>query len=757
MKPQRNFQRPDLEALNYIHEPVWVFDIVRRSMFWANDAAVSLWSADSLEELLDRSFKDMSEATQMRLDAYLERFLQGESIQEQWTFYPKGENTIVVDCTFSGISIEEGRLAMLTTGKLEYGAQKTSTKDMAEKEKETLRATEMMRQLPVSAYLMDLQGNILEQNPESLAVFGSIPKRNDDTPSTFVRRFVDPTVGADLLRQAAEQHGKDVSAEALQHTVHGTQWSSIKIRRTRDPITSKPVLLCTAGDITHVMRDQRQPPTPTQMHVLTNMAHAMRPLLQHIFTIADLLTRQSDEPNDCHQMLLTTTQMLIKVVDNFTDIMDRTKNHHDTTTNNETSPTIKQLDLRQVLARAVKAVQDTIQQQLSVRTVIFSRSVNNGTAALMGDSEKLQSVFHTLLRHASRFGRAITVIIKRLSNDKRSASRKCRIRFEIRLRGSPFAASTVVTALPGSDQVECCHDKDDTSPQQERAEMAQCRETIQDMGGELIVTETRPSHDGLWVCMDVPFVRGTKTISGSNNNGSSFLRRKKRGHDYPSTIPNSTTPLETVLDVEGEGGMNILLVDQDSPSRNVMATLLGDLGHTVTMVDSGDDMIHSVLNGDFDAVLVEAQLQGVGGDGQEVTCSTLEAAAQLRNFGFSAEALPLIALTTLPPPSDYAELGLNGWLTKPVLVRDVQKAITNAICNTGRSVSCGSLDDSTICTAPSLVDKLHDSGNEVSTGRLTRETTSTTTSHDSTPVMPRRGSFYSSTATLDHVTNVQNS
>jgi hypothetical protein len=33
------------------------------------------------------------------------------------------------------------------------------------------------------------------------------------------------------------------------------------------------------------------------------------------------------------------------------------------------------------------------------------------------------------------------------------------------------------------------------------------------------------------------------------------------------------------------------------------------------------------------------------------------------------------------PRADFPELGLNDWLTKPKLIKDIQKAVANAICN----------------------------------------------------------------------------
>ena len=53
-------------------------------MWWANDAALKLWGADTLESLLARDFaSDMSQATERRINSYLDRFRKDERFSEQ--------------------------------------------------------------------------------------------------------------------------------------------------------------------------------------------------------------------------------------------------------------------------------------------------------------------------------------------------------------------------------------------------------------------------------------------------------------------------------------------------------------------------------------------------------------------------------------------------------------------------------------------------------------------------------------------------
>ena len=88
-RPASYIDRSHFELFNLLDQPVWIFDIVRRCMWWGNKAAIELWSAESLEDLLARNFaEDMSDATKNRLDDYLLKFSQAETgtvkVTEQW-------------------------------------------------------------------------------------------------------------------------------------------------------------------------------------------------------------------------------------------------------------------------------------------------------------------------------------------------------------------------------------------------------------------------------------------------------------------------------------------------------------------------------------------------------------------------------------------------------------------------------------------------------------------------------------------------
>ena len=98
-----------LTVMDVLHTPVWVYDIQRHHIYWANDAALGLWEASSLAELKSRDFSaDMAAAIDLLLQRYLGDFQQERSYNEWWTLSPKGSRSRSI-CVFPGSSLPEGR------------------------------------------------------------------------------------------------------------------------------------------------------------------------------------------------------------------------------------------------------------------------------------------------------------------------------------------------------------------------------------------------------------------------------------------------------------------------------------------------------------------------------------------------------------------------------------------------------------------------------------------------------------------------
>lgn len=228
----------DLSAFDLLQSPIWVYDIENLQMYWANQAALPLWDAESREALLNRDFSDVSEATHIRLRAYLHQFQQGKRLTEQWTFYPGG-HPVSVQCHCSGIRIESGRLAMLVEGRVEAAHQV----DQA-----TLRSLEALRHTTLMISLYTLSGVPLMQNPAALNCYGDMLHPQAETHNAFLHHFVEPQVGEEAL--AAVKLGQVFSTEARVITTDGVRWHGLDVRRVADPVTGNALMLVNEKNIT---------------------------------------------------------------------------------------------------------------------------------------------------------------------------------------------------------------------------------------------------------------------------------------------------------------------------------------------------------------------------------------------------------------------------------------------------------------------------------------------------------------------------
>jgi CheY-like chemotaxis protein len=104
-----------------------------------------------------------------------------------------------------------------------------------------------------------------------------------------------------------------------------------------------------------------------------------------------------------------------------------------------------------------------------------------------------------------------------------------------------------------------------------------------------------------------------------------------------------------------------LLCAEDNPyGRVIMNTILGELGHRVDFVSSGEAAVEAASRGGYDAVLMDVTLSGIDG---------LDATRRIRALPGAAGRVPVIGISGRARSDDEAaahEAGMNTYLVKPV-------------------------------------------------------------------------------------------
>jgi len=144
----------------------------------------------------------------------------------------------------------------------------------------------------------------------------------------FVKQFVDQDEGRQVLDEVSANFGHDVSIETQLMTRNkGPKWFSIKVRTIKDPITSKPILIFSARDISSIMqaaKEEADRQNIQKSEFFAVMAHEIRTPLHQVIGFIELLasTPLNEEQTDFVDMLQSSTHALMAIIN---DLLDFTK------------------------------------------------------------------------------------------------------------------------------------------------------------------------------------------------------------------------------------------------------------------------------------------------------------------------------------------------------------------------------------------------------------------------------------------------
>jgi len=232
-------RRAGYGVLDLVLQPVWIFDIDRRRVHWANAAALEVWNAANLVELCERDMgRDMSESVARRLTQYQSDFIEhGATFNEQWTLYPAGK-PVSLHVTFAGHRLPDGRMAMLCQG---APARADSP--------ESLRSVEALLHTAVMISLYDLDGRPLYRNPAARESVRALDENLAD-------RIVDPASFHRLMTTLAKDQRATFTLAV--NTAQGERWHEISARHCRDAVTGDRAVLVSEADVSALKRTEAQ-------------------------------------------------------------------------------------------------------------------------------------------------------------------------------------------------------------------------------------------------------------------------------------------------------------------------------------------------------------------------------------------------------------------------------------------------------------------------------------------------------------------
>lgn len=635
-KMKKCYSRQDLEAFNLLNHPVWVFDIQNKSMWWANTSSLkTVWSTESLEALLERNFSDMSAATERRLLDYLNRFEKGEQVSDSWTFYPKGGSPCTVYCTMSGMYIENGRMVMLNEAEL-----KTTTETI---DKGALRDTELLRHLPVPVGQFDAQGKVMEQNPESLHVFGGnkfcnksciLAGKEHNPGCSLIERFVDREAGRQALEKVIND-GTDYSNEIEQNTKSGVRWFAVKMRRSKDPLTGEPVVLYSARDITAqveannnaiasaLAKKEADEANMAKSEFVAVMGHEMRTPLHHVLGFLELLkgTEISPKQDEYLGLAETSASALMGVVN---DLLDFTKLEAGKMSMEKISMSICDVAMASVKVLESKATEKGLK---------LNAYIDSSIPLVIADPIRIRQVLSNFLGNALKFTDAgeITLSVQRLPDDENS---RVVINFSVQDTGigiDPEQQSRIFSKYQQANP-SIARNYGGTG-----LGLAICKVIVETLGGSIGLESDIGSGSHFW--FQIAF----------------------------DQAPSATECENSTSENDDDIRLHVLVAEDNKVNQKLMSSFLNRLGHTFSIVENGLMAVEAVENNKFDVVLMDIQMPVMNG---------LDATAAIRRNGWSMNELPILGLTAefhTKNLDKFIAVGMNDCVGKPIRLNSLKK------------------------------------------------------------------------------------
>jgi signal transduction histidine kinase/FixJ family two-component response regulator len=364
---------------------------------------------------------------------------------------------------------------------------------------------------------------------------------------------------------------------------------------------------------------------------LANMSHEIRTPLNGIIASSDLLRHRGDLPSATaeHVRIISESgDLLLRLLG---DILDLSKIEAHQLELEQHPFELSAMIADTVALLANKAVEGGVDLSFKVAPEVASH--------LAGDSYRLRQVLLNLTSNAIKFtpaGGRVQIDVTPVDTSEPTS-----IRFEVRDTGIGMDAVALARIFERFTQADSS-------------------------------TTRRYGGSGLGLAISSHLVRlmgGKLEVTSVPGSGSSFF--------FTLALPRTAAPVaepRVAKTVEGELGLNVLVVEDNAVNRSILAAQLKQLGCAFAMAKDGEEALAALSSAPLpDVVLMDCHMPKL--DGWEATRRLRAWTIQEDAVRKCAAALPVVALTAAALPEERQrclEAGMDRFLAKPVRLAELR-------------------------------------------------------------------------------------